>query len=250
MQLALAAGVTPGALLGNLLTFSRSGLSQEAVVLAQLADSSFLLAAPLDFSFTAGDTVTVYPAAGVITARSRGFWGNRIRLDFTELDAGAFGLRVTLDLGPDTLPKEQEFYRRLTPDTAASVLQAESNLIAWSGGAGPLWFDSVGPLGSRVAYLSGGRDGLADVKLADFTGADGDRRGLRLLEEIDEVSIIAVPDAVLTTATPLVAPPPVLPPCTPPPAEPAPVLPPDPTGVPTPLSPDDRLTLQMLMIEQ
>jgi hypothetical protein len=36
----------------------------------------------------------------------------------------------------------------------------------------------------------------------------------------------------------------------PPPAEAAPVLPPDPTGVPAPLSPDDRLTLQTPMIEQ
>jgi hypothetical protein len=128
-------------------------------------------------------------------------------------------------------------------------LQAESNLITWSG-TGPLWFDAAGPLGGRAVYLSGGRDGLADVTLADFSGSPTDRRGLRLLEEIDEVAIIAIPDAVLTSAEPLVAPPVVVQPCTPPPPDPQPVLPPDPTGVPTPLSPDDRLTLQMLMIEQ
>jgi hypothetical protein len=229
-------------------TFSGAGLSQDVVVLGQLADGRFLFAAPLDARFAANDAFALHLSAATVSARSRGVWGNRIRLDFTALDAGAFGLRVTVDLGPDTLPKEQEFYRRLTPATAASVLRAESNLITWIGG-GPLSFDAAGPLGGRAVYLSGGRDGLADVTLADFSGSGSDRRGLRLLEEIEEVAIVAIPDAVMTSDAPLVAPPVALPPCTPPP-DPEAVLPPDPTGVPTPLSPDDRLTLQMLMIEQ
>ena len=246
----LAAGVASESLVGNLITVSRAGLSQDVVVLAQLADGSFLLAVPLNAGFAVGDAVVLHPTASIVAARSRGAWGNRIRLDFTALDAGAFGLRVTVDLGPETLPTEQEFYRTLTPATAAPVLQAQSNLITWSGAGAPIWFDPAGPVASRVVYLSGGRDGLTDVTLADFSGSGADRRGLRLLEEIDEVAIIAIPDAVLTTASPLVAAPVAVPACTPPPPDPVPVLPPDPTGVPTPLGSDYRLTLQMLMIEQ
>jgi phage tail sheath protein FI len=255
VKITLTPPLTPDALIGNMVTISHSGLSHTAIVQGTLADGSFLLSATLDAQFAAGDAVTLYPTAATITARSRGFWGNRIRLQFTQLDAGAFGLAVTVDLGPDTMPREQEFYRRLVldptkPNDAAATLAAQSNLITLQSNGAPISFDPAGPLGGRVVYLEGGRDGLADVSLSDFSGSTTNRRGLRLLEEIDEVAIIAIPDAVLTIAPPLRAKPVELPPCTPPPAHSSPVLPPDPTAVPKTLSDGDRSTLQMLMIEQ
>jgi hypothetical protein len=249
-RLALNPRADPAALIGQLISVRNAGLAQDAVVLAQLADGGFLLSAPLDPGFAAGDAVLLNPPAAVISARSRGAWGNRIRLDFTALDAGAFGLRVTVDTGPVSLPTEQEFYPRLTPATAGAVLAAQSNLIDFSGDGTTLWFGASGPLGPRSVYLAGGRDGLADVTLADFTGGAADRRGLALLEEIDEVAMLAIPDAVLNIALPAPPPPVAVAPCAPPPVEPLPVLPPDPTGLPAMLSADDRLTLQMLMIEQ
>jgi hypothetical protein len=250
VKIALPAMLPPAALVGNLITVGRAGLSETVMVLAVEADGSFLLASPLDAHFAAGDTVLLYPTAATITARSRGAWGNKIRLQFTALDAGAFGLTVTVDLGPQTLPAEQEFYRRLTPATAAEILGSQSNLISFAGTNLPLWFDSTGPLGARIVYLAGGRDGLTAVQLLDFSGSADDRRGLRLLEEIEEIGIVAIPDAVLSLSPPLTAPPVPQPPCEPP-AEPgAAVLPADPTGTPTPLSDADRATLQMLMIEQ
>jgi hypothetical protein len=254
-KITLAPGLVPDALIGNLITISHSGLSHTAIVQGALPDGSFLLSAPLDAQFGTGDAVTLYPTAATITARSRGFWGNRIRLQFTKLDAGAFGLAITVDLGPGTIPREQEFYRRLVldptqPNDAAATLAAQSNLVTLRSNGAPISFDPAGPLGGRVVYLAGGRDGLADVSLSDFSGGTTNRRGLRLLEEIDEVAIVAIPDAVLTIEPPLRAPPVAVLPCTPPPEVLPPTLPPDPTAVPKTLSGGDRSTLQMLMIEQ
>lgn len=244
-RLDLAAGVTPAALVGNLVTISRDGLSQTAVVQAQLGDGSLLLSTPLDGGFAAGDTVALYPAAATVAAANRGTWGNRLRLDLTDLGGGAFALKVVVDLGPERLATEQEFYPRLTPATAAAVIAAQSSLIVWSGVGQPALTG-----GTTSIYLTGGRDGVADATLADFAGAATDRRGLRLLEEIDEVAIVAVPDAVLTIAPPLVGRTVAPTPCAPPRAVVEPPPPPDPTGTPTPLGDDDRLTLQTMMIEQ
>ena len=127
VRITLAAGVTAQQLVGAGIAVQHTGLGQSASILALLADGSFLLSAPLDARFAAGDGVTWFPTAATIAARTRGAWGNRIRLDFVALDAGAFGLTVTVDLGPGTPPTEQEVYRRLTPATAAVVLAEQSN---------------------------------------------------------------------------------------------------------------------------
>jgi hypothetical protein len=248
-KLTLAAGVAADGLVGGLLRVTRPGVQQDVLVQGVQADGDLLLSAPLDGHFAAGDPVTLFPSGAAFVARSRGFWGNRLRLDFTALDGGAFGLTVTVDLGPGLLPTEQETYPRLEPATAGALLAAASNLVDFEG-AGPLWFDANGPLGARRAWLTGGRDGLTDVALDDFSGSAADRRGLRLLEEIEEVAILAAPDAVLALAAPPVLPVVAQPPCAPPLPDPVPVLPADPTGTPTPLSAADSSTLQMLMIEQ
>ena len=79
--------------------------------------------------------------------------------------------------------------------------------------------------------------GLTGVTLEDFTGSSADRRGLRLLEEINEIGMIAVPDAVLTIAAPMSAPAPVADPCSPQLIPPPQALPADPTGIPPRYSP-------------
>jgi hypothetical protein len=249
LKLTFAAGVTANQLVGRLLRISGHGFEQSVMAVSAAADGSLHIAAPLDPLFQTGDAVEAFPTAASIVAKSRGAWGNRLRLQFTALDGDAFGLTVTVDPGPEVLPTEQEFYRRLTPATAAQLL-AGSNLVTIEPGAAPLWFDAAGPLGGRIVYLSGGRDGLADVTLADFAGSAADRRGLRLLEDIDEIGIVAVPDAVLELEKPRVPSVPAPDPCAPPPVVPPPVLPPDPTGTPQPLAANDRATLQMTMIEQ
>jgi hypothetical protein len=253
MRITLAAALTTQQLVGAGIAVQHTGLTQNATILASLADGSFLLSAPLDARFAVGDAVTWFPAAATIAARTRGAWGNRIRLDFVALDAGAFGLTVTVDLGPGTPPTEQEVYRRLTPAIAAVVLAEQSNLVVLRSMGPPraISFDPAGPLAGRTVYLGGGRDGLSDVTMSDFTGTGtGDRRGLRLLEEIDDIGVIAVPDTVLTIAPPLKPPPVVLPPCTLPPEPSPPPLPPDPTATPPVLSDADQASLRLAMIGQ
>jgi hypothetical protein len=248
-HIAFAAALAADQAVAKLVRFSRPGLAQIVMALGRQADGSILLAQPLDPHFAAGDSVELFPSEGAFVARSRGTWGNSLRLQLTALDGDAFGLIVTVDLGPGILPREQEIYARLTPEIAADTLATNSNLVDFEGG-GPFWFDASGPLGTRTIYLSGGRDGLGAVSLLDFSGASADRRGLRLLEDVDEVAIVAIPDAVLARAAIVTPPAPPPEPCSPPPATPGPVLPPDATSAPAILSDDDRATLQMLMVEQ
>ena len=82
--------------------------------------------------------------------------------------------------------------------------------------------------------LAGGRDGIAALQVEDFTGVAGDiaKRGIRTLEEVDEVAIVAVPDILIQPAPPVEFTPPLATPpdpcalCPAPPSPAAPVPPP------------------------
>jgi phage tail sheath protein FI len=60
--------------------------------------------------------------------------------------------------------------------------------------------------------LAGGRDGIAAIQVADFTGLQGDvvPRGLRTLETVDEIAIVAVPDILIQPAPPVQYTPPIV----------------------------------------
>ncbi|MFQ5857717.1 MAG: phage tail sheath subtilisin-like domain-containing protein, partial [Anaerolineae bacterium] len=71
-----------------------------------------------------------------------------------------------------------------------------------------------------VLRLQAGRDGVAALRPEDFTGDPGaqDKWGLRTLEDVDEVAIVAVPDILIQPAPPVEAaplPPPEVDPCLP-----------------------------------
>jgi uncharacterized protein len=159
-------------------------------------------------------------AGFVATARSAGSWGNRINLTITPLKPTEFSLRVALMPGPDSsAPTEEENYNRLSvtegPFFVVDRVNAFSNLVTLSAQAIPQ--EAAGTKSPepnqakqemvqeqpdifnvpRVAWLMGGLDGQRDLTVEDFTGGADDWRGLRILEEIDEVSILCAPDAVL-----------------------------------------------------
>jgi phage tail sheath protein FI len=71
--------------------------------------------------------------------------------------------------------------------------------------------------GASLLTLAGGRDGIAALQASDFTGdpASAVRTGLRTLEDIDEVSIVAAPDIMIEPAPAVLRAP-----LAPPPAEP------------------------------
>jgi uncharacterized protein len=167
-----------------------------------------------------GTIVTKYTPSLVVTARSPGSWGNRIKVTISPLKAGEtvkeFSLRVTLVPGLDpSAPVEEEYYDRLSvvegPFFVLDRVNNFSNLITLSSpdpaspiaplllGTEPLapakTRPDVLPL-PRPVRLQGGHDGLGGFTVGDFTGGPDDLRGLRILEEIDEVAILCVPDAV------------------------------------------------------
>jgi phage tail sheath protein FI len=60
-------------------------------------------------------------------------------------------------------------------------------------------------LSEGVLYLWGGRDGIAALKTADFTGnpASAKKWGIRALEDVDEISVVAVPDILIEPVPPI-----------------------------------------------
>jgi len=228
-------------------------------------------------ALSAGASVYRYEPALSVTATSAGNWGNRVRLDFTPLqDANIvdeFSLRVTVEGATDSSqPKEEEFYKRLSltetlqekgrsknPLYAPDIINGQSQIIRVSTSNSRLPVGrgfsnklAAGPLGAGPVYLDGGRDGLAQVGLADFAGSADDFRGLRILEEIDDVAILCAPDAVF--APPYTKPKPPAPkrnPCDPLPKPPAPdSIAEDPTAIPPAFDDQTVLNIYQTMIDQ
>ena len=105
-------------------------------------------------------------------------------------------------------------------------------------------------LAGGIFYLQGGRDGLSAITLRDFSGGPNDLRGLRLFEQIEDIAILAIPDAVFHVPPVLTAP--TTPPdqCLPTPTPaPNPVAN-DPTAIVTPLTAQQSVQLQAMMIDQ
>ena len=251
----LAVGVALS--IGDLVRLDGGGVSQLNHV-AEVSPNGIRWTIPLDPHFAGGATLSRFAAACTIWAASRGNWANRIRLRVTPLGGDAFALRATVDTGATSLPTEDEFYRKLTladpkADTfAPTVLARESSLVRMDAAVQSTAFDfSVDPrLASGQVYLQGGRDGVAAVTLRDFVGGPDDLRGLRLLEEIDEIAMIAVPDAVYQGAADAPPQPQPVDPCGP---APQPVADPavaDPTAKASGLADVDRRQIQIGMVDQ
>lgn len=225
----------------------------------EVENSTLRFAKPLDPKIKSEATLALFPAGLTIVAASRGSWGNRLQVQVTPLENGAFALRVGIYRGPESPLTEVEFYRRLTlndptaTDHAITVLERQSNLVripkihVGNIVLNPNWDPQFA---SGQFYLRGGRDGLSQVSLGDFTGSPDDRRGLRLLEEIDEIAMLSVPDAVYSKGKVLTPQPPTIDPCLEVPGVVAEEVPDDPTTVPQSLDANSSLKLQQAMIDQ
>ncbi len=261
---------------GNLVAVADKGVSEFGMVIA-VHENKITLGHKTWAALSAGASVYRYEPALSVTATSAGNWGNRVRLDFTPLqDANIvdeFSLRVTVEGATDSSqPKEEEFYKRLSltdtlqekgrsknPLYAPDIINGQSQIIRVSTSNSRLPVGrgfsnklAAGPLGAGPVYLDGGRDGLAQVGLADFAGSADDFRGLRILEEIDDVAILCAPDAVF--APPLTKPKPPASkrnPCDPPPKLPAPdSIAEDPTAIPPAFDDPAVLNIYQTMIDQ
>ncbi len=134
-------------------------------------------------------------------------------LDFTapiHLESVEFTLLVLLD------GQVVEQQRDLSLSAAhsryvVSILQSASHYLDAAGAVSPaaLLDPARWPAAVERQPLTGGRDGLAGVRPADFLA------GLDALARVDEVSLLAAPDVVLVATSPLPAPGRTLPPqCT------------------------------------
>jgi phage tail sheath protein FI len=114
-------------------------------------------------------------------------------------------------LGPLTSYEKQTSHGLVLPPTPEPVtiteLRSSTDLLSFD-----VILESNGP-------IDGGRDGLALLTPVDFTGNDADPspRGLRALDQVDEVTMIAIPDIHVRPYAPqLIAPPLCIPdPCLP-----------------------------------
>jgi uncharacterized protein len=218
---------------GDLIEIDSDGVTEVSLVIAR-TEGMITLAQPLAGGHLEGTVVSNYEPALVVTALSSGSWGNRLKLTITPLTAGQavqdFALRVTLMPGPDpTAPLEEEYYNHLSvvpgPYFALDCVNGVSNLITLSSPGGsstiPPLFVGAGPLApsqsalngassTTAVLLQGGEDGLSGLTVDDFIGGPNDLRGLRILQEIDEVAMLCAPDAVyqadLTPPTPALPP--------------------------------------------
>jgi hypothetical protein len=250
----LTATAAPAA--GDLLLISSAGVSQLVNVAAAPAGGPVLLTAPLQTGLAKGATVSRFPATCRICAASRGNWGNALCVQITP-QGSSFTLRVYVDRGPQNPPTEDEYYRSLTltdPSSynyAPTVLKKQSNLIRLEVLAQqPFNLSAAAQLAGGTFYLQGGRDGLAAITLNDFSGSAYNLRGLRLLEQIEQVAIVAIPDAVFHVPAVLTVPPSPIDECLPPSTPLPDTVAADPTAVATPLSAQDSAQLQRLMIDQ
>jgi hypothetical protein len=241
---------------GDFIALSSAGYSDSATVTA-VNGLTAILSRRLGAAHPKDTPVLRADGSCYFVARSAGNWGNRLRLRLTALDGGFFALRVTLESGDDVQPMEEEFYTRLTLTAgdpkkyAPDVLRDRSNLLDC------VLSDNSSKQMSTAVFaadlsLSGGRDGLTNVTQFDFTGGPDDMRGLRLLEGIDDVAMLCVPDAVFVQ--PPDPPPPKPPlddPCHPVLTKPdVPAAPPDPTSKPASITDEAQRYIQHSMIEQ
>ena len=259
---------------GDFVAIVDQGFTEFAMVIAA-ANNTITLGAKTTARLGAGSGVYKYSPAMVVKATSAGNWGNRIRLDFKPLQDSAFvdefSLRVTVEVGPDSSkPKEEQFFKRLSlretmpnrggrnPLYAPDVINGELNFIKVNSLSANLPLGkrfaskfSAGPFNVGPVYLEGGRDGLDKVELLDFTGGFNEFRGLRILEEIDEVAILCAPDAVFQPQERRPTPVPPRPPCEPAPKPPAPdPIADDPTAIPPGFDEGGVFNIYQAMIDQ
>jgi hypothetical protein len=232
LQVSMAVGAVAG---GDLLVFDTQGLTELVPVSWILPNGTVQLARPLGTAYPAGTAVQRYSPALLVNAASAGHWGNRVSLTFSVLQPGSsinlFALRVKVAPGVDlTAPQEEEYYSQLSLDPASrfyapKVINASSQLIRIAMQENAAASTVVAQLIGGTLWLAGGQDGVAAVTSRDFTGGDGDFRGLAVLQLIDSIGVLCAPDAVWT-GNALTEPPPPPPP------------PPDPCAAPAVTSQD------------
>jgi hypothetical protein len=189
--------------------------ADEFAMVVEREGNTIHLGTRLRFDYDEKAELRVFDPAFRVTATSAGNWGTRLNVAITMLDnPQEFSLRVRVERpsGFRGEATEEEFFNHLSLDKGAADkpnpyfaplhVNTVSNLLhidvtESAGGKSPsLLLDDKNSLVCGTFSLQGGQDGMARLETRDVTGATDDLRGIRLLEEIDEVAILCAPDAV------------------------------------------------------
>ncbi len=156
--------------------FDNGGLTCWVV---RVADPDHALPAQLDLLDDAGGVALHLEASSV------GVWGQKISVRVVRLGTERFTLTIKLADGG------QELWRDLTLDTAVATLDGSSLIRATR----PI--GSPQPPRAGIFRLVGGSDGLKQLTPAHLSGNGAPPQavwGLAALENIDEISMLAMPD--------------------------------------------------------
>ena len=177
-----------------------------------------------DTARTATADLSAAPGQSAVTATatSPGSWADGTRLTSVDLGSGAFSLFVDSPVAQEVWPglslnpADARYFGTVINDPVRG-----SQVVNLSTPPGV----SPAAVGSGTVTLSGGADGLAALQLPHFSGdgPPGTAWGLAALDNVDEVGMVAIPDAVNHMTEPArPAPPPLSPPgcCDPAPAQP------------------------------
>lgn len=219
---------------GDLVTFFPPGLRQSLTVLSRQGRTIWLRGS-LRSTIPSGTPLIVNQARVHINASSPGSWGNRLRVQIfaSDNDPPRVDVRVTLAPGAEGGMPQREFLRRLLWRDLPELVEQNSNLIRMAFDSLPGDPPHIGEEAFDVA-LEGGLDDVDSLTAQDYLGdpAEPDHRrwyGLRLLEDQDDVAIVALPDAVYQRVEA-----PSLPDRPPDPCQCAPVVKPSLSGEPLP----------------
>ena len=148
---------------------------------------------------TAGSDAGTTPT-GVLEARERGTFGNRLRVEVRPSSSRAPG---AFDLVVVEGTRVREVFRNLSL-TGTEPRFVES--IVNDPRTGSRWIRLsltrpivMATLDAQAATLSGGDDGLTDLDDNDFVGSDAAGTGLRALDRVLDLSILAVPGRATPT---------------------------------------------------
>lgn len=164
-------------------------------------------------------------AAFTLTVYERG----RVKALYEDLSIVPDSPRYVVDM-VNLSPQERAAQERPLPLIEVVNLHAGAVPASWEDWLPDI--DATTPTFSQgLLTLQCGLDGLENLTPADFTGDPGavDRRGLRTLEEVDEVGLVAIPDILIQPVEPPVfapLPEPEPDPCIDCPAPPLPIPPP------------------------
>ena len=144
-----------------------------------------------------------------LRASSQGSWSRQLGVSVMRTAADRFTLSLLL-------PDQEETWPNLTMQTgqpryAPDILndqQTGSRLVCAEDLKPGTPAPANTPRRPEYGRLQGGRDGLVGLTTAHFVGSGGNPWGLAALEPVEDIAIVAVPDALSAPAPPVLQPPP------------------------------------------